>query len=152
MTLLRWLAASLLLASIRVDAAPPLGGFRPIEEVVAGACHVAETVAVARVARVVVEPMPDGEARVATIEVVRVIRGRAADVPATRTFWIQNPPPTDSFPTRVQAGAELVFFVSRKDAGFQAIQPTGPYAHVPVDRVVALAESVCQAPETPRDR
>ena len=127
---------------MRVGAAPPLGGFRPIEQVVAGGCHGADSVARVRVSRLVVTPFEGGERGVATFEVVRVLRGRAADVPASWTYTRSIPLPTDAFPTRLEPGGEYVVFLSRAN-GFQTLQPTGPYADVPVDRVTALAEAAC---------
>lgn len=147
-SLMRWkpaLAAVVCLsvAPIEVRATPPAGGITPIESIVAGGCNIAESVAVVRIADLEVEPIEGGEAQTATLDVVRMIRGNASDIPERRVYRYSVPPMTDSFPTIVRRGAEYVMFFSRTDPRIDSLMPSGLYADIPVEQVVALTVSAC---------
>jgi hypothetical protein len=140
-------AGCLLIAWSWTEAAPPAGGFTPIEQVVLGGCNFADSVALVRVSSLQLETIDGGERQTAVFEVIRMIKGSAADVPRQRGYSYSVPPETDSFPTRLKWGADYVMFLSERNRWIEKVLPSGPYAAVPVERVAALAESACQQPK-----
>ena len=141
------LASCLVIAWSEIEAAPPVGGFTPIEQVVLGGCNFAESVALVRVSSLQLATIEGGEKQTATFEVIRVIKGSAADVPKQRDYSYSVPPETDSFPTRLKSGADYVMFLSEQNRWIEKVLPSGPYAEVPVEHVASLADSACEQPK-----
>jgi hypothetical protein len=151
MKLLRYILLTLLVAWHGVPAAPPSGGFMPVEKVITYRCQQAQTVVLAHVTDLRIEPIPTGERRIAHIEVRRVLKGKAEHVPHYLSHNIRNPSVTDAIYTYLDSGKPYLVFFGPGAAGTELILPTSPYTEVPLDYAISLTEAACGTPE-PEER
>jgi hypothetical protein len=143
------LGFGVLLACCNVKATPPMGGIEPVEQRVASACSVAETVVLVQLSAVQIETFPGGERQTARLEVVRVFKGKAEDAPRQVSRSFSYEPVMDDFPTRLNARPQYVLFVRAGHPGTETLLPSGPYREASLERIVELTDSACQARLSP---
>jgi hypothetical protein len=144
---------AVLLACGNVKATAPMGGIEPVEQRVASACSVAETVVLVQLAAVQIEPFPGGERQTARLEVLRVFKGNAGDAPRQVSRSFSYEPVMDDFPTRLNARPQYVLFARTGHPGTETLLPSGPYRDASLERIVELTDSACgaQPPSPPTD-
>jgi hypothetical protein len=145
------LAVALLLCPASAAfATPPASPPPTLEERVAHGCRGPyRAVAVAKITGIRTQAHADGEARTASVEVVRMVKGEPAQVPAELHEFAPMPMPTDSEPPQLHAGwTYLMFLDAPEGAGWRLLLPQQSLG-THFDALLAQAQAQCAAAATP---
>lgn len=136
--------ALMLFPATAAVATPPASPPPTFEERVALGCNGRyRAVAVAKVTGIRTQAHADGESRTGSVEVVRMIRGEPAQVPAELHEFAPMPMPTDSEPPELHAGWTYLMFLDASEGGSSRVLLPQQSLGARFDALVAQAQAQC---------